>query len=87
MVCLVICKKEEDPSKMKHQSGHNIFPLLVYGDFLRCSRAAISLVPGRILQIFKLISALMVVLVTGKNENDRIRNVGAREVTALSIYF
>ena len=36
---------------------------------------------------FKLIQAFMVVLATCKNEEDPIKNEGARVVTTLSIYF
>ena len=65
MICLVICKNEENPSKNEGTKVvTTFFPLYVYGDFSRLSRVANSLVPCRILQNCKLIQALMVVLVT-----------------------
>ena len=53
-------------------------------DFFRALRAANSTVPGRILSNFKPIQDFMVVLVTYKNEEDPIKNEGARVVTKFS---
>ena len=52
--------------------------------FFRCSRAANSKVSGGILPKFKLIQAFIVVLVTCKNEEDPIKNEGARVLTRFS---
>ena len=49
------------------------FPLQVYGDFSKRSRAANSMVPGRILPNFEFICNIMVDLVTYKNEEDLIK--------------
>ena len=50
------------------------FPLKVYGDFSRCSRAANSTVLGPILPIFERIRDVMDILVTCTNEEDPIKN-------------
>ena len=52
--------------------------------FFRRSRAANSEVSGGILPKFILIQAFMVVLVTCKNEEDPIKNEGARVLTRFS---
>ena len=57
------------------------------GIFSRSSRAANSTVQGLIWLNFKPIRDLMVVLVTCKNEEDPIKNEGARVVTTLFIDF
>ena len=49
--------------------------------------AANSAVRGRILPKLELIPAVMVVLLTCKNEEDPIKNEGARVVTTLYINF
>ena len=49
--------------------------------FFRRSKAANSEVSGGILQKFKLIQAFKVALVTFKNEEDPIKNEGARVLT------
>ena len=49
--------------------------------FFRCSRAANSEVSGGILPKLELIQAFIVVLVTSKNEEDPIKNEGARVLT------
>ena len=54
--------------------------------FFRCSRAANSEVRGGILPKFNLIQAFIVVLVTCKNEEDQIKNEGARVLTRSSQY-
>ena len=55
--------------------------------FFRRSRAANSEVSGGILPKFKLIQAFIVVLVTCKNEEDPIKNEGARVLTSLLFNF
>ena len=88
MVGLVTCKNEEDPSKNDCTKVVTIFlPLLVNGDFTRRSRAANSTIQGLIWPNFKPIRAFMVVLVTCKNEEDPIKNEGARVVTRPFINF
>ena len=54
--------------------------------FFRRSRAANSEVSRGILQKFELIQAFIVVLVTCKNEEDPIKNEGARVLTRFSHY-
>ena len=52
--------------------------------FFRRSRAANSKVSGGILPKYELIQAFIVVLVTYKNEEDPIKNEGARVLTRFS---
>ena len=52
-----------------------------YIDFFRCSRVANSAVSGGISPKYKLIQAVMVVLVTCKDKNDSIKNEGATVIT------
>ena len=60
-------------SNQKQQSGNTIFPIIrSIGVFLRCSRAANSVVGGPIWPKFELIHNIMHVLVTSKFEKDRI---------------
>ena len=84
MHVLVTCKNEEDPIKMKalecsqdfsHYKSMGIFP----------DAQANSAVHGWIWSNFELVRDLMVVLVTCKNEEDLIKNVGARVLTTLYI--
>ena len=56
-------------------------------DFSRRSRAANSAVHGLIWSNFELVRDLIVVLVTCKNEEDPLENVGARVFTTLYINF
>ena len=63
-------------SKMKRLSGHNIIQ-----QFFRRARADNSVVDVGIWPKFELIQAFMHVLVTCKNEDDRIKNEGARVFT------
>ena len=77
---LVTCKYEEDPIK---NEGARVLTIL-YDVFFRRSRAAYSEVSGGILPKFKLIKAFIVVLVTCKNEEDPIKNEGARVLTRFS---
>ena len=54
--------------------------------FFRRSRAATSKVSGGILPKFELIQAFIVVLITCKNEEDQIKNEGARVLIRFSPY-
>ena len=54
------------------------------GFFFRRSRAANSYVPGRILPNFEPIRDFIVVFVTCKNNEEQIKNEGARVVTRFS---
>ena len=64
IVVLLICKNKEDPLKIESTRVVTTFlPLLVYGDFSRCSKAANLEVLRRILQKFKIIQSFMSVLV------------------------
>ena len=88
IVVLPICKNEDDRFKIKSTRVVTIdLTLYVYGNFSSCSRAAYSTVQGLISPNFESIQDFMVVLVTCKNEEDPIKNVGARVVTTLSINF
>ena len=59
--------------KQQRKSGNTIFPIIrSIGVFLRCSRAANSVVGGSIWPKFELIHNIMHVLVTSKFEKDRI---------------
>ena len=83
MHVLITCKYEKDPIK---NSGENVmtsfYPLLVYEIFFIGSRAANSVVCGRILPNFKLIQALMHVIVTCKYEKDPIKNIPENVMTS-----
>ena len=57
------------------------------GNFYRRSSAAYSAVLGRNWPKFKLIRDMMVVLLTSNNEQDPIKNEGARVLTRLFIIF
>ena len=78
MVVLVTCKYEEDPIKIE---GARVLTRL-YLIFFRRSLAANSKVSGGIQP--KLIQAFIVVLITCKNEEDSIKNEGARVLTRFS---
>ena len=56
-------------------------------EIFRHSRAATSLDPGQILPNFEPIDAFIAVLVTCKNEKDRIKNKRVIVITTLYIYF
>ena len=77
MDVLVTCKYEKDPIK---NEGARVDTTL-YSKFFRRARADNSGVGVGILAKFKLIQAFMHVLVTCKNEDDQIKNEGARVVT------
>ena len=76
MVVLVTCKNEEDPIKNEGASVH-----ITIHQFFRRARADNSGVGGGIWLKFELIQALMHILVTCKNQDDRIENEGARVFT------
>ena len=79
IVVLVTCKNEEDPIK---NDGSRVRASLLFR-FFRRSRAANSKVSCGIPPKFELIQALIVVLVTCKNEKDPIKNKGSRVLTRL----
>ena len=87
MVALVTCNNDENQFKHEGTSGHNMSPIISIWDFYSPSRAANSVVQGRIYLKFELIPAFIVVLITCKNEEDSITNEGARVVTTLYNYF
>ena len=80
MVVLHTCKNEEDPIK---NEGAKVLTRL-YVVFFRRSRAANSQDSVGILPKFELIQAFVVVLVTCKNDEDQIKNEGARVLTRFS---
>ena len=82
MVGLFTCKNEEDP--IKNEGARvltNFFPHYKSMGFFRRSWAAYSAVRGRLGPNFKLIRDFMVVLLTCKDEEDPIKNEGARVPT------
>ena len=85
---ILICNNREDPIKNEGARVLTTFlALYVNGDFSRRSRAANSAICGRIGPNFALIQGLMAVLVTCKNEEDPIKNEGARVLYTLYIDF
>ena len=74
MDVLVTCKDEEDPII---NEGARVLTRL-NDVFFKHSRATNSEVSGGILAKYELIQAFIVVLVTCKNEEDPIKNEGAR---------
>ena len=88
MHVLVTCKNEDD--RFKNEGAKvftTFFPLKVYGDFSRRSRAANSAVLAPIWSNFELGQDFMVVHLTCKNEEDPIKNRGASVFTTLYINF
>ena len=79
MVVLQTCKNEDNPNK---NEGARVLTKLCR--FFSCSRAANFEVSSGILPKFELIQAFIVVLVTCKNEEDPIKNEGARVLTRFS---
>ena len=59
----------------------------MYGDFSRRTRAANSAIHGPIWSNFELVQDFMVVLLTCKNEEDPIKNRGARVFNTLNMIF
>ena len=74
-------------SKMKELECSQDFSHYKSGDFSRRSRAANSAVLGPIWSNFELVQDFMVVILTCKNEEDPIKNRGARVFTTLYINF
>ena len=74
MDVLVTCRDEEDPII---NEGARVLTRL-NDVFFKHSRATNSEVSGGILAKYELIQAFIVVLVTCKNEEDPIKNEGAR---------
>ena len=69
---------EEDPIKNEGARVLTRFsPLLVYGNFFSCSRAANSAVLGGIWLKFELMRVIIDFLFTCKYEEDPIKNEGA----------
>ena len=87
IVVLFICKNEFDVLKIESTRVVTTFSYYNSMGILRPSRAANPTVQGLICQNFELTQAFMVDLVTCKNEEDPIKNEGARVVTTLSINF
>ena len=79
---LIACKYEKDQMKNRGENVMTSFsPLLVYGIFFRRSRAANSLVHGRISPNFELIQALMYIIITCKYEMNPIKSVREKVMT------
>ena len=71
--------------KQQRKSGNTIFPIIrSIGVFLRCSRAANSIVRGRIWLNIELMQALMYVIVTCKYKKDPIKNSRENVMTPFS---
>ena len=70
-----------------HYSAHNIIPIIMSMGIFRCPRAANSTDHGLIMPNFKPIQDFLAVLVTCKNEDNQIKNEGARVLTTLYIDF
>ena len=76
MPVLVICKHKKDlKKKLQRKPGESVV--------FRRSRAANSVVSDGIWPICKLIYAFMYVLVTYKDEENQMKNEGARVVTTI----
>ena len=85
VVLITCCKNEDDLIKNEGSRVLTTFsPLEVNGDFPRRSMAANSAVLGRIGPNFELVRDIIVVLVTCKNEEDALKNEGARVLTRFS---
>ena len=84
MYVLITCKYEKDPIKNSRENLMTLlFPFLVYGNFIRRSRAANSVVGGQICPKFELIQDIMHVLITCKFEKNRINSNGEKVVTSI----
>ena len=83
MYVLVTCKYEKDRNKNSRENMETRFSPLC-GDFFWYSRAANSVVCGRIWPNFELIHALIYVIVTCKYEKDPIKNSRENEATPFS---
>ena len=75
MYVIITCKYEKDSIKNSREKVEtSFFPFYAYGDFFRRSRAANSAVSGPSRLKFKLVRALMHVIITFKYEKDRMKN-------------
>ena len=84
MYVLITCKYEKDPIKNNRENVMtSFFPLYLYGNFFRRSRAANSVVGGPIWLKFELIQDIMHVLITCKFEKDRINSNGEKVVMSI----
>ena len=84
MYVLITCKYEKDPIKNSWENVMtSFFPLWVYGNFFRRSRAANSVVGGQIWLKFELIRDIMHVLITCKFEKDWINSKGEKVLTSI----
>ena len=84
MYVLITCKYEKDPNKNSLENVMtSFFPLQVYGNIFRRSRAANSVVSGPIWLHFELIEDIMHVLITCKFEKDRISSNWEKVVTSI----
>ena len=84
MYVLITCKYEKDPIKNSQENVMtSFFPLYVYGNFFRRSRAANSVVGGQTWPKFELIQDIMPVLITCKFEKNRINSNGEKVVTSI----
>ena len=87
MHVLVTCKNEKDQMENEGARLLTIFlPLCLWG-FSRGTRAANSAVYGPIWSNFEVIQNFMIVLLTCKNEEDPIKNRGARVFTTYTSIF
>ena len=85
MYVMVICKYVMDPIKNSQEKvATPFFPLYVYGDFFRTSRAAKSAVGGPIRPKFELVRALIHVIVICKYEKERMKNSREKVETPFS---
>ena len=84
MVVLVTCKNDEGPLKMKALEWSQHFSDCKSLGIFQTLKGAVR---GWLLLKYKLIRSFMVVLVTCKNEEDQIKNAGARLVPPLCINF
>ena len=84
---LVTCNNVETPIKNEGaRVATTILTLNVYVYFSRCSRAANSIIYGRIWPKFEHIRDVTAVLVTCKNEEDLIKNCCARGLKTLYFF-
>ena len=80
---LITCEYEKNPNKNSGENVMTLFsPLYFYGDFSRRSRAANSVVGGRIQPNFELIQALMHDIVNCKYVKDPIKSLRENVMTS-----
>ena len=85
MYVIITGKYEKDPiMNSREKVETSFFPLKAYGDFFRRSRAANSAVGGPIRPKFKLVRALMHVIIACKYEKDRMKNSREKVETPFS---